>query len=373
MTAIARRVNASEVLGVLRSDLNVSHASEADGRIELVAAVMRRLAGILCPCPRLALRQAVTRSLAPVVPWAKELDTLAEAAIEGALVGGDLLELANVVVTEEHDHPTWLYCAPPGFVRGAGTRLYILGIPPDGALFLPTEVRERLRHQGSARFVDELPGEGLPEVLASLGLREIAGDIWRHVRRAETAAAHVTTLQRRLVRDGTPGPVTELRILRPASSCGTPYTGRWVLPDKDTGLRVGRFEGAFGNRIWCLAELEGGQLRRYLRLPLRESPLAPSDAGWLAQLALDAAAGHPGTYRAVARDGGVVITCTFPLPRFARRRFEYIGAAVPVDGPYAFWVPDAQRAAEEVYLHEQLWLSPATDKTEEGGGSHACP
>lgn len=372
MTIIARRVNVGEALEVLRADLNVSHAGDTDGRIELVAAVMRRLAGILCPCPRLAIRQAVARSLASVVPWAGELDLLAEAVIEGALVGGDLLELANVVVAEEHDHPTWLYCAPPGFVRGPGTRLYILGIPPDGALFLPTEVRERLRHQGSARFVEEQPGEGLPELLASLGLREMPGDIWRHVRRAETAAAHVATLQRRLVRDGTPGPVNELRVLRPAVSTGTPYAGRWALPDKDTGLRVGRFEGAFRNRMWCLAELEGGELRRYLRLPLRENPLAPSDAGWLAQLALDAVAGHPGTYRAAPRDGGAVITSTFPLPRFARRRFEYLGAAAPVDGPYAFWVPDAQRATEEAFLREQLWLAPATDKTE-GGGSDARP
>jgi hypothetical protein len=372
MTVVARRVNAGEALEVLRADLNVSQASETDGRIELVAAVMRRLAGILCPCPRLAIRQAVARSLAPVVPWAADLDLLAETAIEGALVGGDLLELANVVVAEEHDHPTWLYCAPPGFVRGPGTRLYILGIPPDGALFLPTEVRERLHHQGSARFVDELEGEGLPEVLVSLGLREITANTWRQVRRAEAAAAHIATLRRKLEREGTPGPVSELRVLRPAASAGTPYAGRWALPHKDTGLRVGRFEGAFRNRIWCLAELEGGELRRYLRLPLRESALVPSDAGWLAQLALDAIAGHPGTYHAVPRNGGAVITSTFPLPRFARRRFEYLGAAAPEDGPYAFWVPDAQRAAEEAFLREQLWLVQATDKTE-GGGSDARP
>lgn len=369
MTVIARRVNAGEALDILRADLNISHVGATDGRIELVAAVIRRSAGILCPCPRQALRQAATRSLAMMVPWADELGTLADAAIEGALVGGDLLELANVVMAEEHDHPTWLYCAPPGFVRGAGTRVYILGIPPDGALFLPTEVRERLRHEGSARFVDELPGEGLAEVLASLGLREIAANTWRHVRRAESAATHVATLLRKLEREGTPGPVTELRVLRPAACPGTPYAGRWALPDKNTGLRVGRFEGAFGNRIWCLAELEVGELRRYVRLPLRESALAPCDAGWLAQLALDAAAGHPGTYRAVAGDGGAVITCSFPLPRFARRRFEYFGATAPMDVPYAFWVPDTQRAAEEAFLRDQLWLAPAIDKTEEGGSN----
>lgn len=366
MTIIAHQVHAGEVLDALRADLNISHAGESDGRIELVAAVMRRLAGILCPCPRLALRQAVTRSLAPVVPWPEDLEVLAETAIEGALVGGDVLELANVVVAEEHDHPTWLYCAPPGFVRGPGTRVYILGIPSDGALFLPTEVRERLRHQGSARFVDELEGEGLADVLASLGLREIAESTWRHVRRAEDAVTHITVLRRRLEREGTPGPVTELRVLGPAVSSGTPYAGRWALPDKDTGLRVGRFEGAFRNRIWCLAELAGGELRRYLRLPLRESLLPPSDAGWLAQLALDAVAGHPGTYRAVPHNGGAVITCTFPLPRFARRRFEYLGATAPSNGPYGFWVPDAQRAAEEAFLRDQLWLAPASEKTGEG-------
>lgn len=371
MTVAARRVDTAEALGILRDDLVIAHVGDSDGRVELVAAVARRLAGIMCPCPRRALREAVIKSLAPLVTWTQELDGLAEASIEGALVGGDLLELANVVVAEEHDHPTWLYCAPPGFVRGPGTRVYILGIPPDGALFLPGEVRQRLRHQGSARFVDELDGEGLAEVLVSLGLREIAASTWRHVRRPEAAAAHLTALQRRLARDGTPGPVSELRVLRPAIAPGTAYAGRWALPDKDTGLRVGRFEGAFRNRIWCLAELESGELRRYVRLPFRDSTLAPSDAGWLAQLALDAVAGQPGTYRVTPRDGGFVITSTFPLTRFARRRFEYFGSASPVEGPYAFWVPVAQRASEEAFLREQLWLVPATDKNE--GVSHARP
>lgn len=371
MTIVAQRVSATKVLDGVRTDLAVSHGGETDGRHEIVAAVMRRLAGILCPCPRLALRQAVVRSLAPLVPWAEELDSLADATIEGALVGGDLLELVNVVVAEEHEHPTWLYCAPPSFVRGPGARLYVLGIPPDGALFLPTAVRNRLRHQGSARFVDELPGEGLPEVFASLGLREISSDVWRHTRRPEPAATHLATLRRRLDREGASGAVAPLRVLRPASEPGTSYTGRWATPDKDTGLRVGRFEGAFGNRIWCLAELQAGELRRYIRLPLRESALAPSDAAWLAQLALDTLAGLPGTYRVVSRDGGAVITSTFPLPRFARRRFEYLGAAAPVPAPYAFWVPDAQRATEEAFLREQLWLAPATDNPP--GGHNASP
>ncbi|BEP62331.1 hypothetical protein GmRootV213_28850 [Variovorax sp. V213] len=359
MTVVAMRADASSILAELASDLGVTPVEGSDGRLELVAAVMRRLAGVLCPCPRAALKLAVLKSLDRLVQWTDELEWRTEAAIEGALVGGDLLELANVVIAEEHEQPTWLYCAPPGFVRGPGARLYILGIPPDGALFLPTGVRERLRHQGSARFVDEQLNEGLAETLTSLGLREIKPDVWRHARRPEIAANHIATLRRKLEREGATGTIAELRVLRPASTPGTAYTSRWMAPDKGSGLRVGRFAGGFGNRIWCLVELEQGEVKRYLRLPLRDSALAPSDAAWLAQLALDAFAGQPGTYRCAPRDDGVVIICSFPLPRFARRRFEYIDGGTTALAPYAFWVPDAQRIAEEAFLREQLWLMPA--------------
>lgn len=359
MSVTPQLVEREQALATLGTDLALA-PMEGDGRIELVAAVLRRLAGFLCPCPRGALHQQVVRSLGPLVSWTDDLGPLAEQAIEGALTGGDLLELANVVVAEVHDHPAWLYCAPPGFVRATQERIYILGITPDGALFLPDGLRARMRHQGCSRFLEPQSDEALPETLLALGLREIRTEAWLHGQKQESAPNHLSDLRRRLERDGATADIENLAVLRPASAPATPYPGRWTAPGTLTGLCVGRYPGPYGNRIWCLVDLEAGEVRRHLRLPLKESRLAASDAAWRAQLALDAVAGHPATFRRAARDGGFVFTGSSPLPRFARQRFEFTGRPGRSDdlAPYACWVPDALRESAEKFLQEQLWLQP---------------
>jgi hypothetical protein len=365
MRIMATTATSESVLAALRADLDIAPVDPGEARFELLAAVMRRLAGILCPCPRHALRQAVVRSLDPLAAWHDTLPALADAVIEGALTGGDLLELANVVVAEDHDHPTWLYCAPPGFVRGPGSRIYILGIAADGAQFLPESLRPRLRHQANSRFVEEVDGESLGESLLALGLREIRGDAWIHAPRPEDAARHLRSLQQRLAREGAAVPIEELSVLRPAAAAGAGYAGRWALPGARSGLHVGRFPGPYGGRAWCVVDLKAGQVQRFLRLPLPDSALAPSDAAWRAQLALDAVAGTPATYRVTPQDAGTILTSSFPLPRYVRQRFEYEGGPRADLAPYACWVPQALLASAKQFLQDQLWLRPDTTNQEE--------
>lgn len=359
MTITPQLCDRVQALDTLRTDLSLSPVA-GNGRLELISAVLRRLAGFMCPCPRGALRQQLMRSLEPLVDWSDDLATLAERAIEGALTGGDLLELANVVVAEVHEHPTWLYCAPPGFVRGAADHLYIVGVTSDGALFLPDGLRARMRHQGCSRFLVPQADEALPETLLALGLRELRPETWLLGQKQESAANHLTDLRRRLAREGASTAIENLTVLRPATATATPYSGRWTTPQSLSGLCVGRYPGPYGSRIWCLVDLEAGTVRKHMRLPLKESRLVASDAAWRAQLALDAIAGHPAIYRRTVSDGGVVLSSSSPLPRFARQRFEFTGRPTGSDNlaPYACWVPETLSDAAERFMKEQLWLQP---------------
>ena len=79
-----------------------------------LGAFTRRIAGISCPCSRIALLRRVSESLsfADFSEIAERIDL----AIEGLLWTGDLIELSDVAITEGGVQGTWLFASPPSFV-----------------------------------------------------------------------------------------------------------------------------------------------------------------------------------------------------------------------------------------------------------------
>ena len=61
-----------------------------------------------------------------------------------------------------------------------------------------------------------------------------------------------------------------LSLIDPTSSVRY-YRGRWVQPQAQTGRFVGRRSQAYGADLWCYIEMDEGQPRRFLDLPLRGS------------------------------------------------------------------------------------------------------
>ena len=103
------RVTASEVLAGCRRTLGLSGQGDRSIDDVLLAALLRRSAGIYCPCSRATLRASVlecTQALvADEVGWSQRIDD----TIEALVVGGDLLELDDVVPEDSDIRQTWVF------------------------------------------------------------------------------------------------------------------------------------------------------------------------------------------------------------------------------------------------------------------------
>lgn len=116
------QVSVEQVLTGCREQLGIPQASAIDDT--LLAAILRRAAGIHCPCPLSTLTAAVAESLAYLTDDSNKLEERVAAAAEGLIVVGDLLELNQVTVDDPNAKGTWVFSAPPGFI-----------VRPSGAFF----------------------------------------------------------------------------------------------------------------------------------------------------------------------------------------------------------------------------------------------
>ena len=87
-------------------------------------------------------------------------------AIEALVVGGDLLELADVVIDDSEVRQTWVFAAPPTFVARPSGSVFLIGIIADQDTFLPSTLAERVLHRGCTRVLEPQPDENLTEKAA---------------------------------------------------------------------------------------------------------------------------------------------------------------------------------------------------------------
>lgn len=350
-----------EVINLLQAQLGIGDDREEQLSDALLAAILRRLSDFTCPCAPSTLVSAALASVQTlVIVRPSDLKDRIEELIENLLTSGDLLELSKVTIHDQGDKENWLFVAPPGFVQRPSGRIYIFGIAPDNASFLPDSLAKRVHHLKTARFIEPQEGESLADILRSFGLREISNQTWINSPKLESAQAHLQAVKLRIAGEGRCGDIPGLTIIS-NSTKQVAYRERWRVPQGDTGIFVARRPQAYGAPIWGVAELDNGKAIKFLDLPYKESRHRGCDIAWRIQLAMDYVNGTPAAYRCEWKGDGWLLHLTFPIPLWAQRKLSFIGAHDANSSraqPFSFWIPDSEIHAEKVFLNDYLWFSP---------------
>lgn len=349
----------SALLSELRRSLHLPTQLGAEVDVPLIASLLRRAAGILCPCSPATLSSAVFQSLQHLVANAAQLEEQVEETLERLVSAGDLLELNQVTSDDPGMRGTWLFAAPPSFVDRKNGSFYLLGTSRDEQLPLPTSLRSRVDIDRHFRILrqegDEQP---LTQTLRELGFTELSERTWLRSPKDETARATLDAFNARLMNLGPSGDVEEMQIIDPDKSV-TYYRGRWIAPKDQTGYFVARRPHAYGAHTWGYVSLDNGRATRFLDFPFGAyNRWRGCDVAWQLQLAIDSCRGTPQKYRRREIEHGAVLDFFSPLPLWAERSLAISG--VPTDRDkslLSYFIPTEKLAAEEQFLLERLWLT----------------
>lgn len=355
----------NEVLSITRETLGLSETS--DGIIDdaMLAALLRRAAGILCPCSPLTLTAAVLESLQFLVDDQPEMKDRLTITAESLLIGGDLLELNQVTIDDPAVKGTWVFAAPPSFVVRPGGSIFLIGIVPDELTPLPATLNIRVIHQGFSRILIPQSPEDLPTVLRDLGLLEVPMERWLKTPKPESATELCNSMLRRLTEQPASGPVADVSLLDPARNVSY-YVDRWVHPTKESGNYVARRPQMYGEPLWGFARFTDGVVTAFLDFPLRATRWRGCDAAWHLQMAIDHCRGTPQLYRRRPGADGTCLDFFSPLPLWAQRRLAMLGRPAQRENCLlSYWIPQRELASEEAFLQHNLWLSPHDKSGEE--------
>lgn len=354
-------VFADDVLAGCRQTLGLTKNPQGHIDDVLLAALLRRSAGIHCPCSRTTLRASLIESLQLLSPDKTSLSDRIDAIIEGLIVGGDLLELNDVTTDDPEAKGTWVFAAPPSFVVRRSGGIFLLGVVSDQEAFLPQSLASRISHEGCARVIAPEPDEDLSAELREQSLQQLSEDAWLRSPKAERPEDVLNRFEHQLATQPPSGAVNDLQILDPAQSV-TYYRGRWTTPRSQTGSFVARRPQEFGAPIWCFAALEEGTLVRLLDLPLKKTRWRGCDVAWHLQMAIDHCRKSPQLYRRRQDGDGVRMDFFSPVPEWSQRRLMIIGHPLPPKHSLmSFRIPAAEIETEEDFLRERLWLSRSKD------------
>lgn len=347
-------ISRQEVITHCRSDLGIE-PDTATVDDAFLAAMLRRTAGMLCPCSRTALRAAIVESLSSLHDL-DDLPSRIEELTDELIVAGDLLELTEVTTADTDAKGTWVFAAPPAFVVRKSGSVFLTGIVPDHDSVLPESLDRRVVHSKNTRYIEPRSGEDLAELLASEGLARLPESAWLKAPKTQTASAHLEKVMQRLAAEPTCTPIKGLEFID-SETRPTYYRGRWTTPKSQSGTYVSRRPQEFGAPIWCFAELQAGLLLRVIDLPLATYRWRACDAAWHLQMAIDQETGRPQRYR-ITHLGKVCRLDFFsPLPLWAERRLMVLGEKRPGEKSlFAYEIPAAEIGEEEDFLQTNLWL-----------------
>lgn len=358
---IVTAINPIEILVECRKTLGLPASQQPDVDDLLLAGLLRRSAGIHCPCSRSTLRASLLESLQRLPMHSESLADRIDAAIEALIIGGDLLELNDVVTDDAAVKGTWVFTAPPSFVVRPSGGVFLFGIVPDQDAFLPLSLASRIAYEGFTRMIASQPDEDLAAELREQGLQQLSESAWLKSPKAEAAADMLGRFERRLAAQPPAGTVSDLEILDPARPV-TYYRGRWAVPKNQSGTFVARRPQEFGAPIWCFVALEDGVPVRLLDLPLERTRWRGCDAAWHLQMAIDHCRHTPQRYRRRNEGDGIRFDFFSPLPQWSQRRLMIFGRAMPRENSLiSYRLPPAEAQTEERFLQERLWLSCMED------------
>lgn len=345
-------ISAADVRSCVAAELGLA---EIDGSavsdLTLVAAVLRRNCGILCPCPAELIVRRTTDAVCQLLDTNADPKDLVEAVLNGLVVAGDLLEGND---SSNPGTSALIYVANPSFLR-IGERVYILGVAEDDAPILPRDLLSQLQMKGASRYFGAKDVEAR---LRDLGFRELSKKRWLGPSMRGGASQVVERARARLSSDGLPGPVENATALKSATRTWRAYRDRWSSISKESGIHIIRVPRRYGSPRWCIGELENGHVIRFLPLSQDEQSLRPCDQAWLLQLALDSIRGNPNYYWRVQTGEHVVLRLGFPIPLRTHRAISLLcGLCATEIGPaQPLTVPRDIAAEIENILKEDCWL-----------------
>jgi hypothetical protein len=356
-------ISPAEVLKSTRHALGLSTSSAVMADDAMLAASLRRAAGMLCPCSLSTLTASVLECLQYLMGEGDNTADRVSAAAEGLLVIGDLLELNQVTIDDPAAKATWVFPAPPGFIVMPSGSVFLVGIVPDEVTPLPASLTARIISEGFTRSVTPQSGENLASVLSELGLRQLSVSEWLKAPRLELANTLRDNMVQRLAEQPPSGAVADILILDPVRSVGY-YVGRWVTPTIESGNYVARRPQAYGAPLWGFASLVDGIVTKFLDFPLKGSRWRGCDMAWHLQMAIDHGRRTPQLYRRRPTPAGECLDFFSPLPLWAHRRLSVIGRPAPREKSLiSYSIPEGDLAFEEKFLQEHLWLAKQ-DKSE---------
>jgi hypothetical protein len=355
-------ISRQDVITQCRSALGIEpHTATVDDAF--LAALLRRTAGMLCPCSRTALRAAIVESLSSLHDL-DDLPSRIEELTDELIVAGDLLELTDVTTADTGAKGTWVFAAPPAFVERKSGSVFLTGIVPDHDSVLPESLGSRVVYSRNTRYIEPQSEEDLAELLASEGLARLPESAWLKAPKTLAASAHLEKAMQRLVSEPTCAPITGLEIIDPETR-PTYYRGRWTTPKSQSGTYVSRRPQEFGAPTWCFAELKAGLLNRIIDLPLGTYRWRACDAAWHLQMAIDQENGRPQRYRVTGLGNICRLDFFSPLPLWAERRLLVLGEKRPGEKSlFAYEIPAAELREEEGFLQTNLWLVREDDTGE---------
>ena len=355
------KIEKQDVLSVCRKTLGLNSSGCTNMDDDLLIALVRRCAGICCPCSRATLRRSLTEALQYLCDSGELLGERIETIVEGLVITGDLLELHDVSTLDPSVRGTWVFAAPPSFVIRPNAELFVIGIVSDQDVFLPESLASRVRARGYTRLIAPEPGEDLAARMEEQGLQRLSERSWLRSPKVEEAGRVLELYRRQLGEVPSSGEVEGLEVLV-AEQPVTYYRGRWKSCEGKTGTFVGRRPQEYGPPIWCFVELVEGASRRFMDMPRKGSHWRGCDEAWHLQMAIDADRGEPQWYRVHSGDAECRFEFFSPLPAWAERRLITFGRAVQAGSCLmAYALPCGAAEEEEQFLQKTLWLSRTED------------
>jgi hypothetical protein len=349
-------LSAAAALSRIAVSLRVGVPAGDGLRASTIAQALRRACYVLAPCSRSDLARGVSTSFAGLGGDGDEVRAEVDEILEALLVYGDLLEMRPSDADDWRTSDFVLRPAPPTFVRRSDGSIVILGVAGDEITPLTGEMTSQIVEHGVLRTLEARTDFDLAAFLKDSGLIEISERSWLRSPQQESAASYAAAWLRRLA-DRPSSDAESVRVLdghKPADY----YAGRWSEAAGHTGFFVGRRGQQYGAELWCLVELDGGGVRRFLDFVSVGDRVRPCDVAWRVQMALDAAAGNPQrmSVRSVSGDRAILDFFS-PLPSWAERRLTVSGTKVDRERCLlSYSLPSARLASELEFLKNFLWL-----------------
>ncbi len=348
------------IVSELIEELGLNSSVEKIHSVKVVSALIRRTAGLLCPCPQRKIQKTILKALYGIYRPPDDFSNIIKETIELLLAHGDLLEHGDITSASSRAEVV-INIAPLAFIKRKSGACIIIGIAPDDRIVLPKFLQERVQHKHITRMIPYDSSPNLSEHLKELGFIQLPYKAWSKHPLTTTPVKHIETVDRYFSSSFSQQStyIEGLQILDPSLS-NTFYPGRWVPPaDKHSGRFIGRRPQAYGSDLWCYVEMEKGEPSLFFDLPLPGSMWRGCDEAWHIQAAIDAIRKNPQVYRVREESQKHIMLDLFsPIPSWVQRRWTMVGESIPRDKCLLSYRFKSEEISEEIkFVKEQIWLS----------------